>query len=81
MRAFSNILIAAGCMAALCGACCIDSPGPYSYTAGIACVTGLAIAGAGYLIRVADGRIRDRRKYDFYTYRHREKSDLEYIDI
>lgn len=81
MRLVSTILLVIGSAAAIFAACCIDSAGTYSYAAGIMCVAGLASAGAGYLLRTVDDNRRVRRQSEFFTCRHKVKSDFEYIDI
>ena len=83
MKVVSNIIIAIGAVISILSACCVDSPGAYGYAAGIACILGGFVAGAGYAVRMLDERRKEKRKAYFYEIHRKDRldADVEFIDL
>lgn len=76
MKQLANTAIIIGLITTALGACCVDSPGAYSYIAGAACIVGGIIAGAGYAAR-------SRRDYGLGQFHQADRldGDVEFIEL
>ena len=77
VRRLSKIIMASGGIISMLAMCCLDSDGVYMYYAGVVCILGGFIAGAGYGLRVLSER---RREMFCFHQADKLDGDIELID-
>lgn len=75
----SKAIMALGGTIAVLAGMALDSPGEYSYIAGLIAIAGGIIAGAGYGLQVLARRRRERRM-ELYYFRQQEDEDVIWIE-
>lgn len=81
VRRLSKIIMATGGIISMLAMCCLDSDGAYMYYAGVVCILGGFIAGAGYGLRVLL-ECRREMQIELLYFRQADKldGDMELIE-
>lgn len=81
MKRLSKIIMATGGIISMLAMCCLDSDGAYMYYAGVVCILGGFIAGAGYGLRVLL-ECRREMQIELLYFRQADKldGDMELIE-